>query len=418
MPGSSLLQIALCLTGAVIAFLLFKQSVSTARRSIVVLMAGAAVLAGISWFRLWLFAPVMVVWFLLALTLLALTLLRKPRRNVLLSSSMLGLTLAGVLSIFLQPAFMFEFIFKLLEPRDCTTALARVHVQIPLPNETPELYESIVALGDGSFRVTAATRGEVIRVSQSGEAQVFARLPTGTFDLATFTGMLSGITNGQDGAIYTMVLASDPANKGIWRIEEDGNATLWSPFPAASGGNGLTTDDSGNMFVADANLGLIWKIAPTGGLPEVWMEHELLGAGSNLPMPTANGIKVFGDAVFVSNTLHKQVLRIDIESDGTAGDINVWDKGIGGDDFDIDGSGRIYLTTHPFNTVVRLEQTRACEIVGDPATGIAGPTAAIFGVREQDSSILYVLSDGGYSRPVENGQPSIIGLDLARPAAL
>ena len=129
-------------------------------------------------------------------------------------------------------------------------------------------------------------------------------------------------------------------------------------------------------------------------------------------MPTANGIKLSGDSVFVSNTLHQQVLRIEIESDGRAGNVDVWDKGIAGDDFDIDGNGRLYLTTHPFNTVVRLEQESACAIVGDVSIGIAGPTAATFGARAQDRSILYVLSDGGYSRPVEDGQPSIIGLDL------
>lgn len=316
-------QIALSLAGVSIAFLLQRKSAPLVRTAILMLIFGAALVVSVSYLLPWLFTPVVAGWFLLSLVFLVLVLRDRPRRNLLLSTSMVVLPAAGLFSVFMNPAFMFEFIFKLLEPRDCATALAPVRISIPLPNETPELYESIVALDDGSFLVTAATRGEVIQVSESGDARILSQLPTGTFNLTTFSGMLSGMTRGRDGATYTMVLASDPANKGIWRIDDNGSAELWSPFPAASGGNGLTTDSSGNIYVADAILGLIWKVAPAGGSPEVWIEHEMLGAGANFPMPTANGIKISDDTVFVSNTLHQQVVRIEIEDDGSAGDISI-----------------------------------------------------------------------------------------------
>ena len=166
--------------------------------------------------------------------------------------------------------------------------------------------------------------------------------------------------------------------------------------------------------MADSNLGLIWKVGPDGGEPVVWADDDLLGTGEGSALPAANGIKIAADGtVFVTTTLPGRVVRIEVNSDGSAGEITQWDSGISGDDFDIDSRGRLYVTTHPFNTVVRLESGQACAVVGNADMGIVGPTAAVFGARAEDSSVLYVVNDGGYMLPLRGAGPAIVGLDLS-----
>mgnify|MGYP000338325012 CR=1 FL=1 len=396
--------------GVVLAFFFVLKSSSYFQIALAGLMFTASFAIFGSMFFPWVFVPGIVSWIFLYIVFFFIC--EQKKESVVLNGSAFFFSTIGLMSILLHREFILEFSLMLLQPKACDSSVVTVHSRIPLPSDTPELYESILVLADGSFVVTAATRGEVILIREGKEPRVLAKLPTGSFNLANFNGMLSGITLGLDGEIYTMVLASEPANRGIWRIDAEGGAKLWSSFPPSSSGNGMTSDESGNVYVADSKLGLIWKVGPLGGKPQIWAEHEFLGAGHRLPLPTANGIKLSKGAVFVSNTLQSQLVRVQINKDGGAGLLEVWDSGIAADDFAIDGRERVYLTTHPFNTVVQLEKNKACEIIADTSIGLAGPTAAIFGLGADSDSILYVLNDGGYSRSVEGGRPSIIGLKL------
>ena len=324
----------------------------------------------------------------------------------------IGLASIAMALLLLHPPLTYEFVFKLIEPKECSRDIKPVRTVLLLPDGKPELYESIVALPDGSFVVTAATRGELLSVGKDGTINILASLPTGRFDLRTFNGMLGGIVQGQDKALYTIVLATDLQNRGLWRVDQAGNSSLWARLPMDASGNGLTLDHHGNFYIADSRQGLVWKVEANGGPPVIWYQGPLIGAGARSLLPTANGIKFTQLAIFVTNTKHKRVVRIDIREDGSAGEASIWDEGIPADDFAIDDHGRLYLTTHPFNTVVQLQRDKPCLIVAAVDSGIAGPTAAVIGRGSDDRSLLYVLNDGGYSRAVKGGKPSIIGLEI------
>ena len=360
----------------------------------------------------WLLAPAAAAWCLFSLVLFLVSLADKFPGNSGMSGAVAGLAGLTLLAVFLNPPLAYEFVFKLIEPRECSDDIVQVRTVLSLPGEQPELYESITALEDGSFVVTAATRGELLTVSKNGEISILAKLPTGPFDLGTFNGMLGGVVEGGDKAIYTLVLATEPQNRGLWRVDRTGNSSLWSRLPMHASGNGLALDQQGNFYIADSALGLVWKIKPEGGSPSRWYEGPLTGAGIDSRLPTANGIKVSQSSIYVSNTRQKRIIRIQIRNDGSAGKATAIDEGIPADDFAIDNSGRLYLTTHPFNTVVRLQPGEPCAVIADVSSGIAGPTAAVFGVANGDNSILYVLNDGGYSRAVKGGEPSIIALEM------
>jgi sugar lactone lactonase YvrE len=306
-----------------------------------------------------------------------------------------------------------EALLVFLAPKTCANDFAQVTNVIRLPAETPELYESLVALENGDFVVTAATRGELIRVSRDGSWNLLATLPVGKTDLTRFNGLLGGMVVGRDSAIYAAVNAIDAQWRGIWRVDRKGNSKLWSRFPEQATLNGMAMDSQGNLFVADSSLGLIWKVSPQGEAPVRWHESQLAGANRNVPLPTANGLKIHQNHVYLSNTWDQHILKIPVLETGESGREQLWDTGVAGDDFAIDEQGHLYLTTHPFNTVVRLQQSEACKLVADQhRSNLAGPTAAVFGERLEDRDILYVLNDGGFSRKVENGFPSIVALSI------
>jgi sugar lactone lactonase YvrE len=130
-------------------------------------------------------------------------------------------------------------------------------------------------------------------------------------------------------------------------------------------------------------------------------------------MPTANGIKVKDDGIYVSNSLQKKVLRIKILPGGNPGAVQVIDEGIAADDFDVDAKGNIFLTTHPFNTIIHIEPGQPCAVIADITNNIVGPTAAVFGRAPTDRHILYVVTDGGFSRPYPGAKSAIVAIDTS-----
>jgi sugar lactone lactonase YvrE len=183
-----------------------------------------------------------------------------------------------------------------------------------------------------------------------------------------------------------------------------GDRERWIPLPREASANGITVDENGDIYIADSAQSLVWKAPSAGGVAATWYE--------DLPSGALNGLKWRDGQIYFTNTIRRRVVRVDVTADGTAGAATLLGSGIGGDDFDIDSQGRVYVTTHPHNSIIRLNGGEPCAVVANEKEMIFGPTAAVFGVRPEDSNILYVLNDGGFSRPVKNGFPSIVALEV------
>ena len=69
--------------------------------------------------------------------------------------------------------------------------------------------------------------------------------------------------------------------------------------------------------------------------------------------------------------------------------------GIPGDDFVIGRDGSLFVTTHPYNTVVRVAPGGVRTIIGNQDQHIIGATDAVFGKGTTDQNTLYVVTDGG-----------------------
>ncbi len=72
------------------------------------------------------------------------------------------------------------------------------------------------------------------------------------------------------------------------------------------------------------------------------------------------------------------------------------------DDLDLGPDGRIYLATHIYNSVLRLDPDGHREDIAGHAQGIAGSTSVAFDPR--DPAMLYVTTTGGILSP-PGGKP-------------
>ena len=169
--------------------------------------------------------------------------------------------------------------------------------------------------------------------------------------------------------------------------------TVIADLPEDSVPNGITADKAGNLYVADSHGGRIFKFEKDTKRLNVWAEGRLLSQKRE-EILGPNGIKTYNGYVYVSNTSQMAVLRIPIRADGTAGKVEKFAKNVIIDDFALDVDGCIWATTHPFNGIVKIRPDGTIRLVHDFNDGVWGPTDVIFGAGPDDSTMLYVVTDG------------------------
>lgn len=81
-------------------------------------------------------------------------------------------------------------------------------------------------------------------------------------------------------------------------------------------------------------------------------------------------------------------------------------SGIPGDDFAIGPEGSLFITTHPYNTVIKVSTRGARTIIARQEQHIVGATDAVFGRGTEDRDTLYVVTDGAPLRAHRAGEVS------------
>ena len=143
-------------------------------------------------------------------------------------------------------------------------------------------------------------------------------------------------------------------------------------------------------------MGIVWRIDPNTGVAERAIEGDVLRARRFIALaPGANGLHFYGRDLYVTVSDAAQVLKYTLGPDGKFSPPSVFAEGIPGDDFAIDDAGTLYITTHPFNTIVRVTQTGERTVIANATQGIVGATDAAFGILPGDRETLYVATDGG-----------------------
>jgi hypothetical protein len=267
--------------------------------------------------------------------------------------------------------------------------------------------ENILAEPSGDFVVTLDIARQVVRLTPEGVQTVLATLPApldgGANVPVTHAALTTGLALGADGTISVGYVAGDAALTGIWQVKVDSVPRCVTALPAESFPNGMGVDErSGDLYIADSIRGAIWRAPLRGGTAELWTVGEELAPTEILG---ANGLKVHGGFVWVSNSDQKTLLRYPIENNGAAGAAQTMARGHALDDFTFVGDSDVVAgALNLENELALISPDGSFETVLTAAAGLQTPSAVL--VR---SDRIYVLNSAHFTHT----DPNILVADFA-----
>lgn len=227
--------------------------------------------------------------------------------------------------------------------------------------------------------------GELIALKSDGSEHILLKLPR---------GLASGVpVVAPDNSIY---LTSHGDTSFIWQIDTSGNASKLAKLPEGAWPNGLDLGPDGMLYSPDSFLGVVWQVNPANGAVEVALRDPALLPRPFIALaPGANGLHFKGRDLIVTVSDRTTTLRYVMDDHSQLGPASTLASGIPGDDFAIGHDGSLFVTTHPYNTMVRVSPLGERTIIGKQEQHIVGATDAVFGRTAMDHNVLYVVTDGG-----------------------
>ncbi|WP_425409865.1 ester cyclase [Hyphococcus sp.] len=294
-------------------------------------------------------------------------------------------------------------------PANAPSASATVHEVMRF--NSGEFPEGLIDDGKGGLLLTMLFDNKILSIAPDNDVEVFADLPFAS-DPKSQQGTMC-IAKSKGGVIYLTVHSRTPEHHGLWRLDEDGSARVVAAMPQDAIPNGLDIDDQGRVYIADSS-GAVWQWRPDASELTIWAADDLVRRRpyiGNFPGP--NGLKVNKNYVYVTVSDTGAFIRIPIRKNGDAGDTELIAHGAPGDDFAIDSNGDAYVTTHPFNSLLKVTERGVEEIVADHEDGVIGPTSAAF-VETANGPVLYVVTDGGLYAPLPGVEivPKLFRIDI------
>jgi hypothetical protein len=181
--------------------------------------------------------------------------------------------------------------------------------------------------------------------------------------------------------------------------------------------NDLVLDASGNLYVTDPAAHVIYK-ADLAGNYQIWNSDPLLkprAAPSFHPTQTAgcNGIALRQGAIYTIATQAGRVVRIPINSNGTAGVAEVFVESealVGGDGIVMDANGDLYVACGSQNRIVVVKPDGAISTV---ATGgeLSLPTAVAIGPVGAERA-LFVCNNGHFYPGADETKTGLVRIDV------
>jgi sugar lactone lactonase YvrE len=258
---------------------------------------------------------------------------------------------------------------------------AAVHTLVTFDRAAGQTPESVAIAPDGTAYVSLAFASQIRRISPNG-SQATVTMPTA-----------GGITVGvaidahHDNDLDVAVRSADPSAAGIWRVPrvDFDHAIRIAALPAVSFPNGVTFDADGNLYIADSDLGRIWRLARGASQASVWAQGPLLSpTGESFQgflLPGANGLKIRSETLYVSNTSTQNIVAIPIRRDDRAGSMAVRFSGVQIDDFAFAADGNLYATENPRSRLVRITPCGVVSTIATATDGLDNPSDVAFDPR-------------------------------------
>jgi sugar lactone lactonase YvrE len=267
--------------------------------------------------------------------------------------------------------------------------------------------ESIAVGEDGTIFLTSHLDGKVWKIGTDSIPTVHAAID----------GKAAGLVFTPNGDL--LLSAWNARNiPGVFVISPQGKTTVLVTIEDALFLNGLTflTDD--RYLIADSYLGAIWELNITEKTAKIWLQHPYLErSSSEKEFPGVNGLKIYENNLYASNTEKMQIVKIPLRSDGGAGEPEIFKQKVNIDDFAFDRDGNLYGTTHIYNSVVKITPNGEITTIAQTEQQVTGSTALAFGRTQSDRTKIYVVTNGGMSYPPPTGieTAKVICLDIGVP---
>ncbi|NIJ52639.1 SMP-30/gluconolactonase/LRE family protein [Dyadobacter arcticus] len=256
----------------------------------------------------------------------------------------------------------------------------------------PSFIENIAIDDKGSIFITSLEEGAVYKISANKTKEKYSQID----------GKLAGIVHIRQNEFLCNGW-DDQGVPTIYLLNQQRQLVAVNQPAGAMFLNGITRLSNTTFLMCDSYLGVVWKYDLTTNTSEIWADNPLLArADDNSSLPAANGIKIFNNQVFISNTERHLLLTIDLVGDN-AGPVKIDLENVNFDDFAIDLDGTIYATTHIYNSVVKISPQKQILLIADESSGVTGSTAIAFGRTPADKNSLYVTTNGGMSLPLPSG---------------
>ncbi len=271
----------------------------------------------------------------------------------------------------------------------------------------------------------AVDAGGRVFVTLHGAAAVYVRDVDGRAERVPLPGAPPDGTTRVNGvallgpAPFFAVRSADAELAGVWQLAAQALRRV-AALPARARLNGMAAEPARNRLFVTDDGGRIFAVDPIAGAAEVWAQGPLFeptaeGEGFEAAYG-ANGIAVDSGAVYVSVPARRELWRLPILPDGSAGapESFLAGAGLGAlDDFDLDERGGRFVGANISDEQVILVPLGAAAklVLATAEDGLAQPTAAAFAPGH--SSTVYVTngafwSAGGVLRP------SLMKVTLAR----
>jgi hypothetical protein len=281
-------------------------------------------------------------------------------------------------------------------------AIAPSHPIAEFPPGT--FLESIAVSSDGTLFISSHLDGKVLRIGADGVPVVHAAI----------AGKATGLALTSAGDLLLTAWDAD-GSPVIYTISPQGVVAVLVTLPDAIFLNGLTPLSESTYLIADSYRGAIWQLNLTDQSVSVWLEHPLLARSSEeREFPAVNGLKIYGQTLYASNTEKMQLIKIPIQPNGQPGEPEAFFSPANLDDFAFDQEGNLYGTTHIYNSVIKITPDRRITTIAEAEQGMTGSTALAFGTGAGDRTSLYVVTNGGLSFPPPSGLESakVVCLDI------
>jgi len=236
---------------------------------------------------------------------------------------------------------------------------------VALPDYTPGVPESSEGLAvglDGNIYVPSGGFNAAGFVP--GPAKLWEFSPDGhLIRTVTLTGTAPPVLGIAFNPVTGIGFIADLGNGSVFSWNPATNTTsLVAALGASAGPNAICFDAAGNVYISDSFGGIIWKTDKNGNNLTQWVPSNPLltpGAGLNPPFG-ANGIEFNHDrsAMFVANTANHTIVKIPVNSSGTAGTPALFTTGINAPDgIAIDRHDNLWVDANQEDEIVVIDPT-------------------------------------------------------------